>query len=360
MKKDSEDMKRRNCVPLIPALDPPDSLAGLARELKANGFENIIVVDDGSREERKQVFRELREKYGCDVLENARNMGQGRALKNGMDYYMSRFSGDYLGVIPFDCDGQHLVKDAVRLDAEVTKDDHSLVLGVRDFSRSDVPFKSRAGNRLTRNVLKFFIGGNVSDTQTGLRGIPNSLIREFLTVPAEHFEYNTAMLIESIRRGIPIREVAIETVYFDGNIATHFRAVKDSVLIYRLILSSFLKYASVSIASFVLDYGIFCFLAAVLAKAPDAERVWIATAAARVVSSLFNYLMNRSVVFNSKERVRETIFKYYGLCVIQLCCSAALVLLFSGISGLHPAAVKPFVDTVLFFISYHIQRRWVF
>ena len=360
MKTGYSQTPKRCCVPLIPALNPPDSFPELAAELKSNGFENIIVVDDGSREEYRWIFDELREKYGCDVFVNARNMGQGRALKNGMNYYMNTFSGKYRGVIPFDCDGQHLVKDAVRVDDEIRTDGESLVLGVRDFSGDNVPFKSRFGNKLTRNVLKLFIGGNVTDTQTGLRGIPNRLVREFLTVRGEHFEYNTAMLIESIRKKIPIREIPIETVYFDGNRETHFRALKDSALIYRLILGSFFSYTAVSLSSFVVDYGIFCLAAAVLAGAADASRIWISTAAARVVSSLYNYLMNRTVVFRSEKPARQTFIRFFLLCAVQMCCSAVLVLLLTRALRWPAQAVKPVVDTLLFLVSYQVQRRWVF
>ena len=353
-------MVKRNCVPLIPALNPPESFISLVSDLKAEGFDHIIVVDDGSSEDHKWIFSELIEKYGCDVFVNARNMGQGRALKNGMNYYLNTYGSEYRGIIPFDCDGQHLVKDAVRLDDEMGRNDSALLLGARDFSQAGVPFKSRFGNRITRNVLKIFIGGNVTDTQTGLRGIPNRLAYEYLAVDGEHFEYNTAMLIESIKKKTPIREIPIETVYFDENRSTHFRAVTDSVLIYRLILSSFIKYTFVSLSSFVLDYGIFCLLTAVLSNAGDARKIWTATVIARIISSLYNYAMNRNVVFKSQKDAKKTFIGFFTLCILQMCCSALFVLALTRYAHWHPAAAKPVVDTLLFVISYQIQQRWIF
>ena len=85
---------KRHCVPLIPALNPPDCLISIAGDLKAEGFEDIIVVDDGSAEEYRKVFAELRDRFGCDVLANARNMGQGQALKNGMAHYLETYAGE--------------------------------------------------------------------------------------------------------------------------------------------------------------------------------------------------------------------------------------------------------------------------
>lgn len=346
-------------MPVIPALNPPEELAGYIGELKKEGFDKIIVVDDGSREEFRELFQELRD-GGCDILTHAVNMGKGRALKDAINYYLNEYSRDYKGIITADSDGQHLVKDVIRMDEEVGRDDSALILGVRDFGRENVPFKSRAGNRITRNVLKVLIGGNVTDTQTGLRGIPNQIAYEYLTLPGERFDFETTMLIESIKKDIPIREVAIETVYYDGNSESHFHPVKDSILIYRLILGSFVKYTFVSLSSFALDYGLFCLVSAVMIGAVDARRVWTATVVARIISSLYNYLMNRNVVFKSEKDVRQTIVKYYGLCVVQMCCSAALVLMGTRGIGWPSAVVKPIVDTLLFLLSYQVQSRWIF
>jgi len=210
-------LKNRNCVLVIPALNPPNVLGQYVADLSAEGFDKIILVDDGSREEYRDIFNELKERYNCDLLVHVVNMGKGRALKDALNYYLNAYSVDYKGVITADSDGQHLVKDVVRMDDEIGQDDSALILGVRDFDQADVPFKSRAGNRITRNVLKLLIGGSVTDTQTGLRGIPNRIAYEYLTLTGERFEYETTMLIESIKKDIPIREITIDTVYYDGN-----------------------------------------------------------------------------------------------------------------------------------------------
>ena len=185
----------------------------------------------------RRIFAELRDRYGCDLLTNVRNMGQGQALKNGMRHYLKTYGGEYKGVIAFDCDGQHLVKDAIRIDKEMGKGDCALILGVRELTRENAPIKSRIGNRIMCNAMKNVTGGSIRDTQTGLRGVPNELINTYLSVPGDHFEYNTAMLLESMRKGITVKEIPIETVYFEKNRATHFRPVRDSVRIIRSMLA---------------------------------------------------------------------------------------------------------------------------
>ena len=89
--------------------------------------------------------------------------------------------------------------------------------------------------------------------------------------------------------------------------------------------------------------------------------VLVATVFARVVSSLFNYSVNRKVVFASASR--NSFVKYYLLCGVQMLASAGLVAFFSTLcmaGKLGKLLIKLVVDTCLFFVSYWIQREWVF
>lgn len=42
---------------IIPALDPDEKMISLVRELHGAGFENIIMVDDGSKIENRHYFK---------------------------------------------------------------------------------------------------------------------------------------------------------------------------------------------------------------------------------------------------------------------------------------------------------------
>ena len=89
-------------------------------------------------------------------------------------------------------------------------------------------------------------------------------------------------------------------------------------------------------------------------------RVWMATIGARIISSLYNYSVNRNIVFKGKQKTGTTLLKYYILCACQMCASAALVYFFCTIAGLPEIVIKIFVDTFLFLLSFQIQRRWIF
>lgn len=348
----------RSAVIIIPALNPDDKLVEYVRELIDNGFKNILVVDDGSRAEKKSIFMEIEKYKECTVLYHAINMGKGRALKNAFNYYLINFSGDYKGVITADSDGQHTVQDVLKLEKSMGENMESLTLGVRDFNRDNVPYKSKFGNKLTRSIIKLLYGGSISDTQTGLRAIPNSVLYKYLDLYGERFEYETTMLIESLHNNIPINEVQIETVYINNNKETHFRPIADSWAIYKLIFTIFFKYILSSISSAVVDFLIFSIFTFILRDVQIGLRIGIATVVARIISSLYNYCINKNIVF--KGNGNNTFLKYYILCILQMCCSMGGVYVLCYYLHLDEIIAKVIVDGLLFLLSFQIQRTWIF
>ncbi len=347
-----------NVTAIVPSLNPDEKFLRVVKGLVEAGFESIILVDDGSKPECRIWFEKAMEYSQCTLLRHGKNLGKGRALKTAFNHFLSLENG-HVGVITLDGDGQHAITDVVNCAKALEENPDKLILGVRDFSGDHVPFRSRSGNRFTSFVFKFLCGIPVTDTQTGLRGISTEFCRYLLDVKGERFEFETNMLLETRRAEVAIHEVVIETVYIEENKSSHFRVVRDSMAIYGLIV----KYLSSSILSFLLDYGLFVLFTLLLDKLiPLWEGTWnigIATAVSRILSSLFNFFVNRKVVFRSQDGLGKTMGKYYALCVVQMLCSAGLVYLLTLI-GCPEAIGKIPVDIVLFCLSFWVQRIWVF
>ena len=129
-------------------------------------------------------------------------------------------------------------------------------------------------------------------------------------------------------------------------------------------LRSFLKFSASSGLCFLLDYGLFTLLNAVLLRGmADGGRELCATYGARIVSAVVNYLLNRNVVFQSTADPARSAVRYALLAVAQAAVSAALVYLIRRLTGSSPlmeTVIKVPVDTGLFLASYQIQKRWVF
>lgn len=350
------EKKMKKTVILIPALDPPDLFADYVQELMQAGFHDILVVDDGSSSD--SVFQRIRQ-MGAVVLKHEKNEGKGQALKTGLTWYQEHYDyNTYAGVITADSDGQHLCKDVKQLAEYLEAGSQELILGSRDFSLPNVPPKSRFGNNLTAWIFRYLLHIKIRDTQTGLRGIPNSLVDPCLKVHGKRFEYETSMLTE-VGKKAGICELPIETVYYEENKGTHFNPVVDSIKIYKTIFGTFLRYLFSSLSSCIVDLVLFTLLSKLIFP-QFAYRILAATCLARIVSAIYNFCMNRNLVFRSQAKYGTSAMKYASLCVLQALASAGLVTLFYMITRLDEVLIKLVVDTLLFFVSYHIQKTFIF
>lgn len=347
---------KRKVAILIPAFNPKKEFTRYVDELIANGFNKIIIVNDGSKDECASIFETLKQKKECDVITHEKNKGKGKSLKDGFEHFF-KLADVYLGIITVDCDGQHLVKDVLTIASTIEQDPEALILGSRNFKDTNVPIKSSIGNNITSSVFKILYGEHISDTQTGLRGIPSKYIKSFINITGDRYEYETNMLINCILKKIKIVEIPITTVYINNNSDSHFRPIKDSISIYCKILNSFIKYSIISILSFILD--IIAFKIIILNIEGD-NSILIATIFARIISSAVNYILNKKVAFKSEKKISSTIIKYYTLCISQMFVSAITVTIIFNFTNFSETLIKVVVDTIIFMINFKIQRKWIF
>ena len=349
---------------IIPAYEPDERLIGLLEDFRKENIRDVVIVNDGSGESYAEIFDRaglLLEGIGGTILTHEVNRGKGRALKTAFSYVLECYPGA-IGVVTADSDGQHTVECIRSVRRRLEEKPSSLVLGVRTFDGEDIPWKSAFGNKLTMRVLDYVSGVRVSDTQTGLRGIPRDFMKRLIDVPGERFEFETQMLLETADR-LPIEEVPIRTIYDSKeNHQTHFNPLKDSIRIYRILGAKFIKYIFASLSSSVLDLVLFALFCRLLRGKPlPLPYVACATVLARILSAAYNFTMNYRVVFRSEEKVRDTVLKYVTLALIQMTLSAALVTFGTFLLPMLPEVlVKVVVDTVLFLVSYHVQRKYIF
>lgn len=357
MKKPEWEERAWEIPVIIPSYEPDEKLPALLADLKESGFSHLILVDDGSGEKYRHFFEQAEREFGCHVLYHAVNQGKGRALKTAFNYALHKYP-DAEGCVTADSDGQHSPDCILSCAEALLQNPGALILGCRCFDRKDVPARSEFGNKCTRIVMKYLAGISVSDTQTGLRGIPSSFMRDLLLVKGERFEFETNMLMETKTGKIPIVEVPIRTIYIEENKTSHFNPIKDSVRIYMI----FGKFLFSSLSSSVVDlvlFSVFCYLLKGSWQGP-ATYITVSTVFARVLSAVYNYSLNYKVVFQSQSSVGATGVKYFLLAAVQMSLSAFLVGRLYPLFGGAEVAVKMPVDILLFFLSFFIQREFVY
>ncbi|MBQ7002148.1 MAG: bifunctional glycosyltransferase family 2/GtrA family protein [Oscillospiraceae bacterium] len=357
-----QDLSKISVV--LPSLDPDEKLIAVVDGLLEYGFTDIILVNDGSKQENLHYFTDLAAQHPeIHLLHHEVNKGKGAALKNAFRWFLANRPDGY-GVVTVDGDNQHHPADTRACCEHMLKTGHT-VLGCRDFNQADVPARSSFGNKTTSAIFKIFVGMTISDTQTGLRAIPRGVLKELVEVYGDRFEYETNMLLAFKTKGIDFDEVKIRTVYIEENKSSHFRVIHDSWRIYKLILAHFFRYTLSSLTSAVVDTGAYSLLSALLPLSGFALTA-AAGVIARVISSLLNFFMNQRLVFQTNVDTKKAMVRYYMLALPQM---AAQVLLTQGVyalfgipdsANLLRTVIYAIVMTVLYFMSYMIQQRWVF
>ena len=359
-----QDLSKISVV--LPSLDPDEKLIAVIDGLLEYGFTDIILVNDGSKPENLHYFEDAAAQHPeIHLLHHEVNKGKGAALKNAFRYFLANRPEGY-GVVTVDGDNQHHPEDTRACCEHMLKTGH-VVLGCRDFNQEDVPARSSFGNKTTSVIFKIFVGMTISDTQTGLRALPRNVLKILVDVYGDRFEYETNMLLAFKNHGIKFDEVKIRTVYIEENKSSHFRVIRDSWRIYKLILAHFFRYTLSSLVSFVVDSGM-VYLLTVLLRAilNDPLLGAVATVGARIVSSLLNFYMNKKLVFRTKVNTFKALIRYYALAIPQLIVQSALnTLIYSIFSiGSDQPGLRTMIHivimTILFIVSFTIQQRWVF
>lgn len=337
-------------VIIMPTLNPRENFKKVVTDLKSN-FEDIIIVNDGSNFEYDSKFEEAK-KLGCNIIKHDINKGKGEGIKTGIRSAIELYP-DCDGIITVDSDGQHLIKDILNVKEKLEKE-NEIVFGVRDFSAKHIPFRNKFGNRFSSMFFKLKTGMNCPDTQTGLRAIPRKYLELCLDTPGSRFEYEMNFLTKIADDKMKISFVPIEAVYEKKNYTSHFRPIRDSILIY----GEQLRFLISSLFCAVLDVTVFHLISGAI-NVKLLGTVAIATVIARIISGILNFMLNRKWAFKSSGKIDIESRKYLCLFTVQMVLSFMLVYLFGHLSE-KLTSIKIVVDFILFLISYVIQRKYIF
>lgn len=333
---------------LIPAYKPDKRLTELVERLSQSGVKDIIVVDDGSGEYSKDIFEKLKQKNSCQICTHSKNKGKGRAIKTGLQFALS-FYPDLGGVITADSDGQHLPEDILNVQNELLRRPGNLIMGCREFG-NDIPLRSKFGNELTKRFFHLLTGSKVSDTQTGLRGIPLSYIPACLEMKGERYEYEINMLVSCRKNGIPISEVPVQTVYIDGNKSSHFNPVIDSLKIYFVLL----RFLFSSLSTALIDFLVFIICSSA------GLSILSSMIFSRLIAANYNFIVNKNIVFRSRSGFLAEFVKYWMLVLILGTISYTGIFFSVKYLYIDKVLSKAIIESLLFFLSFLIQRIFIF
>lgn len=112
---------------VLPSLNPDEKLTAVLYELREAGFDDILLVNDGSDSAHLTYFPS-EDDENCELLTHEVNRGKGAALKTAFRRFLQSRS-ESIGVVTVDGDHQHRAED-VRRCAEAMFEDPVLLSSV--------------------------------------------------------------------------------------------------------------------------------------------------------------------------------------------------------------------------------------
>ncbi len=207
---------------LIPAFNEEKSIAGIVRGVREH-IPDVVVVDDGSTD--MTASKALSE--GARVVRLGENCGKGVALKMGF-----AVAGQlaFSHVLTIDADGQHDPAEIPLFMDKMRERGAAMVIGCRMEDVSSMPKIRRLTNRVSSWLVSTLSGQLIHDSQSGYRLISMQLARQ-VEVRSKRYDAESEILIAAARRGFPIAEVKIRTIY--GGEKSKIRAVRDTLRFFR-------------------------------------------------------------------------------------------------------------------------------
>jgi glycosyltransferase involved in cell wall biosynthesis len=206
-----------SAVAVVPAFNEAGSIGAVVNGLRGS-VAHVIVVDDGSTDDTADRAREA----GAEVVAHDTNLGKGHAIRTGLARVMA---DGFTHVLLLDADLQHLPHEAARLLKAAADTGAEVVIGERQFSRSEMPASRYHANRIGSRALSWFVGALVHDTQCGFRVFRLDALRP-LQLHASGYEIETEMLVKVRRRGGRVVAVPVTAVYAGGR--SKLRPVRDT------------------------------------------------------------------------------------------------------------------------------------
>jgi glycosyltransferase involved in cell wall biosynthesis len=173
---------------------------------------NVVVVDDGSRDDTAAVAR----RHPVWLLRHIINRGQGAALQTGIDFALE-CNAEIL--VTFDSDGQHDASEIGKLIEPVRKGDADVALGSRFLGGAvGIPPGRRLVLRLGVLFTRIFSGIRVSDTHNGFRAFSRSAATR-LRLNQDRMAHASEILDRIHQLGLRFVEVPVTIRYFDETLA---------------------------------------------------------------------------------------------------------------------------------------------
>ena len=194
---------------IIPAFNEASVISDVVADVLVV-FDHVVCVDDGSRDDTaEQAWR-----AGAYVVRHPVNLGQGAAIQTGVEF--ARRQAGATAFATFDADGQHRVKDVVRMLDRLTAEDLDIVVGTR-FAESapvDMPWLRRQLFPLIAKLSPTSRKLGLTDAHNGLR-VFNRTVADGLNLTMNGMAHASEIIALIVENHWRVAEEPVEILYTD-------------------------------------------------------------------------------------------------------------------------------------------------
>ncbi|MGH3562748.1 MAG: glycosyltransferase family 2 protein [Mycobacterium sp.] len=195
---------------VVPAFDEATVIGNVIADVRSV-FDHVVCVDDGSTDGTAAIAR----RAGAYVVRHPVNLGQGAAIQTGVEFARTQPGARMFAT--FDADGQHRVKDVVRMVERLSAGDLDIVIGTR-FAQPEVSAGMPVCKRMVlRTVVRLSprirrLG--LSDAHNGLR-VFNRKVADGLDITMNGMSHASEFIALIVENHWRVGEEPVEVMYTD-------------------------------------------------------------------------------------------------------------------------------------------------
>lgn len=226
-------MNKSDVYITIPMYNDEKMITNVIKDLNSKGYNNVVVVDDGSKDNGYSV---VKKNTKAIVTRHVVNRGQGAALQTGTEIAVDR-GAKY--IVHFDSDGQHDVKDLDHMLKTLIEGKYDIVLGSRFLQENKIPLKKRIV--LKGGIVFTYILSGIwlTDVHNGLRVMTAETAKK-LNLQHDRMEHASEILDKVKSLNLKYKEVPVTIHYTDYSQAKG-QSISNSINIAIKLISSKLR-----------------------------------------------------------------------------------------------------------------------
>jgi glycosyltransferase involved in cell wall biosynthesis len=208
-------------IVVMPAYNAAQTLAKTVAEIPREIVDEILLVDDASRDETVELARKL----DLRVFQHERNFGYGRNQKT---CYREALKHEAEIVVMVHPDYQYSPNLIVPMAGMIAYGEYDVVMGSRILGKGalegGMPVYKYVANRFLTLAQNILISQKLSEYHTGFRAFRREVIEQLpLEENSDDFVFDNEMIAQAVYFGYRIGEISCPTRYFEEASSINFR-----------------------------------------------------------------------------------------------------------------------------------------